>query len=120
MAAKVLDQVRCNFVENVGQVVIKQLLDDLQKDRVLNKGEAESIIEKHPERADRARNLIDSVMGKGDAASRAMINRLQERDLALSTQLGLQKELAASVSQEEQHFCLSSPVSLLKHHGQTE
>ncbi|XP_074536000.1 caspase recruitment domain-containing protein 18-like [Halichoeres trimaculatus] len=95
MAAQLLDRIRVSFVENVTSTVLKQLLDDLYRDGVLNRGEADSITEDDPGRADRARNLIDTVVRKGDAASRAMINRLKERDLALSTRLGLREELAA-------------------------
>lgn len=85
--ADVLAKVRTGFLERVSNAVLKQLLDDLLEDGVLNEGEIESIEEENSRRADRARCLIDSVRRKGDTASTKMIARLQTRDQALYTDL---------------------------------
>ncbi|XP_030600140.1 caspase-1-like [Archocentrus centrarchus] len=70
---KELHRVRTSFVEKVSETVIKQLLDDLAEDRVLNDGECESVLEKNTTRADNARCLIDIVKRKGPKASNTMI-----------------------------------------------
>ncbi|XP_044222654.1 caspase a-like [Thunnus albacares] len=80
MADKELFKMRSKFVENVNRELIKQLLDDLLKDGVVNRGEKNSVLEDNKNTADMARYLIDTVMGKGDEASRKMIAHLQHRD----------------------------------------
>ncbi|XP_051813725.1 caspase recruitment domain-containing protein 18-like [Acanthochromis polyacanthus] len=87
MAAQQLDCVRKVFVENVIDPVISQLLDDLLQDRVFNRGEKDYIIQKYPVTADKARELVDAVIKKGDVASRKMITRLQERDPELYSKM---------------------------------
>ncbi|XP_074534769.1 caspase a-like [Halichoeres trimaculatus] len=89
MADKELGRVRSSFVEKVSKAVIKQLLDDLLDDEVINDGEKDSILEENSTKADKARALIDTVKKKGDKASRTMITRLQSRDKTLHSELGL-------------------------------
>lgn len=86
---KVLFEVRSKFVEKVSSTVLKQLLDDLSEDRVLNEEEMESVIEEHKARTDKARCLIDMVRKKGPKASEKMIKRIQERDENLYDELGV-------------------------------
>ncbi|XP_042281438.1 caspase-1-like [Thunnus maccoyii] len=89
MADKELFKMRSKFVENVNRELIKQLLDDLLKDGVVNRGEKNSILEDNTNTADMARCLIDTVMGKGDEASRKMIAHLQHRDSMFYKNLSL-------------------------------
>uniref|UniRef100_A0A8C6T8Q7 CARD domain-containing protein n=1 Tax=Neogobius melanostomus TaxID=47308 RepID=A0A8C6T8Q7_9GOBI len=85
--AGVLAKVRTGFAERVTTEVLKQLLEDLLEDRVLNEGEKDSILEENMSRADRARALIASVKRKGDDASEKMMGRLQQRDPTLYFEL---------------------------------
>lgn len=84
-----LFEVRSKFVEKVSSPVLRQLLDDLSEDRVLNEEEMESVIEEHKARTDKARCLIDMVRKKGPKASEKMIKRIQERDENLYDELGV-------------------------------
>uniref|UniRef100_A0AAQ6IJZ0 CARD domain-containing protein n=1 Tax=Anabas testudineus TaxID=64144 RepID=A0AAQ6IJZ0_ANATE len=84
-----LGSIRIQFVAKVSGELIKQLLDDLLDDGILNDGEKDSILESNNSRADRARCLIDTVKRKGREASKKMIAHLQERDPTLFTELGL-------------------------------
>ena len=86
---KLLGEIRGRFVEKASLPLIKQLLDGLQQERVLNSEEAESVLEEQAARADRARCLIDMVRKKGRRASEKMITLLRERDPNLGMTLGL-------------------------------
>ncbi|XP_039668560.1 NACHT, LRR and PYD domains-containing protein 1b allele 2-like isoform X1 [Perca fluviatilis] len=86
---KELARLRPKLVEKVSNVLIKQLLDDLLEDGVLNDGEKDSILQESCTSADRARCLIDMVRKKGREASRKIFTRLQSRDPTLSAELGL-------------------------------
>ncbi|KAM8769447.1 caspase a-like [Acanthopagrus schlegelii] len=99
MAAKELARVRSDFVGSVSKAVIKSLLDDMLDDEILNDGEKESILEENSARADQARDLIDTVRKKGDDASRKLIDRIQNRDNALFSKLGLSCEERGSCDQ---------------------
>lgn len=89
-----LSDVRTKFVERVTLAVLKQLLDDLNRDRVLNEEEMESVVEEHKARTDKARCLIDMVRRKGDKASEKMIKRIQERDENLYDELGVASRMS--------------------------
>lgn len=80
---------RKTFVAKASRELIKQLLDDLLEDEVLNDGQKDSIIEENSSTADKARALIDTVKRKGDAASSRMITHLHDRDSTLHAELGL-------------------------------
>ncbi|XP_062270912.1 caspase a-like [Scomber scombrus] len=84
-----LAKVRAKFVVGVNSTVIKQLLDDLIHDGIVNEGEKGSILEENSTRADRARSLIDTVRRKGGEASRKFIAHLHVRDPILYKDLGL-------------------------------
>uniref|UniRef100_A0A3Q2CE51 Caspase-1-like n=1 Tax=Cyprinodon variegatus TaxID=28743 RepID=A0A3Q2CE51_CYPVA len=86
---KELQRVRKDFVDKVSKEGIKQLLDGLLDDGVLNDGEKDSVLEENVSRADRARSLIDIVKKKGNQASRKMIAQLQSIDPTLHSELGL-------------------------------
>uniref|UniRef100_A0A3Q2FML4 CARD domain-containing protein n=1 Tax=Cyprinodon variegatus TaxID=28743 RepID=A0A3Q2FML4_CYPVA len=84
---KELKRVRKDIVDKVSKDVIKQLLDGLLDDGVLNDGEKDSVLEENVSRADRACCLIDIVKKKGDQASRKMIAQLQSIDPILHSEL---------------------------------
>ncbi|XP_044222014.1 caspase-1-A-like [Thunnus albacares] len=109
MADKELFKMRSKFVENVNRELIKQLLDDLLKDGVVNRGEKNSILEDNTNTADMARYLIDTVMGKGDEASRKMIAHLQHRDSMFYKSLSLTDDQPYLVTEES----IRSRVALL-------
>lgn len=76
-------------MEKVSKPVLKQLLDDLLDDGLLNDGETNSVLEDNSNKSDMARALIDMVKRKGDKASRKMIAHLESRDSTLFSELGL-------------------------------
>ncbi|KAL3046498.1 hypothetical protein OYC64_004485 [Pagothenia borchgrevinki] len=84
-----LARLRRELVQRMSGELIKQLLDDLLMDGVLNDGEKDSVLQENDTRADRARCLIDMVMGKGREASRKFICHIQSRDPTLSADLRL-------------------------------
>uniref|UniRef100_A0A8K9Y3C3 Caspase 1 n=1 Tax=Oncorhynchus mykiss TaxID=8022 RepID=A0A8K9Y3C3_ONCMY len=86
---KLLSKARKTFIDSVTKPVIKQLLDDLLEDKVLNDEETESVTEENSTRAEQARCLIDMVRKKGSKASDKMIARVQERDPGLYDKMGL-------------------------------
>ncbi|KAJ8388648.1 hypothetical protein AAFF_G00130570 [Aldrovandia affinis] len=89
MADKQLATVRIQFVAEVGEDVIKQLLDDFLKDGVLNDEEHESLVQENSTRTDQAGCLIDMVSDKGPGASEKLFSRLKERDVNLFNKLSL-------------------------------
>ncbi|KAK5621632.1 hypothetical protein CRENBAI_023897 [Crenichthys baileyi] len=113
---KDLQSVRPGFVDKVSTEVIKQLLDGLLVDGVLNDGEKDSVLEENPTRADKARALIDKVKKKGHEASRKMIARLQELDQTLYCELGLSSDKPAQPAPAEpvNQRGLAPPVPTVK------
>ncbi|KAJ3590877.1 hypothetical protein NHX12_008825 [Muraenolepis orangiensis] len=69
--------------------VIKGLLDDLWQKKVLSTEDKDSVMENQTSKVDKARCLIDMVMGKGDRASQMMVDSLMDRDGELWFSLGL-------------------------------
>uniref|UniRef100_A0A8C8I7C9 CARD domain-containing protein n=1 Tax=Oncorhynchus tshawytscha TaxID=74940 RepID=A0A8C8I7C9_ONCTS len=84
---KLLSKAWKTFIDSVTKPVIKQLLDDLLEDKVLNDEETESVTGENSTRAEQARCLIDMVRRKGSKASDKMISRVQERDPGLHNKL---------------------------------
>ncbi|XP_036379190.1 caspase-1-A-like [Megalops cyprinoides] len=82
-----LFRVRILFVEKVSVALLSQLMDDLLQNGVLNQGQVDAIREEHRQRAEQARDLIDTVRRKGDIASNQLIKCLKERDLNVYTEL---------------------------------
>lgn len=74
-------------MEKVSDSTLNQLLDSLFQRRILNMGEMESARIKP--RDDRARDVIDMVLRKGQKASSSMIKALCELDPCLSNTLNL-------------------------------
>ncbi|XP_059930343.1 uncharacterized protein LOC132473959 [Gadus macrocephalus] len=87
--AEHLRRIRKGFVERVGLPALKGLLDDLWQCKVLSTEDKDTVMEDQTIRTDRARCLIDMVMGKGERASLAMIDCMLERDRELNLTLGL-------------------------------
>ncbi|XP_036412129.1 caspase-22 [Colossoma macropomum] len=96
MADNVLADVRTDLKDGLTLPVIKQLLDDLRKERVLNEEEAETILDSNAARADKARDLIDSVRKKGRVASEIMIVKLKVHDEHLYNKLELGKHVRSA------------------------
>ncbi|KAJ3594765.1 hypothetical protein NHX12_004072 [Muraenolepis orangiensis] len=69
--------------------VIKGLLDDLWQKKVLSTEDKDSVTENQTSKVDRARCLIDMVMGKGERASQKMVDSMKVRDMELCISLGL-------------------------------
>ncbi|XP_032446457.1 caspase-1-like isoform X1 [Xiphophorus hellerii] len=111
MADKELARVRGRFVEKVSKALIKQLLDDLLEDRLLNDGETDSVLEDNTGKADMARCLIDMVRRKGDRASRKMIQHLENRDPTLHSELGLTCKPTPVPAPQNQHAWSNSLVT---------
>ncbi|KAK0150486.1 Caspase-1 [Merluccius polli] len=84
-----LKRIRPDFVQNVSLAVLKGLLDDLLAQNVLNNEEKECVMEDHKTKMDRARCLIDSVIGKGEGASQKMIESMKDKDHELCVSLRL-------------------------------
>ena len=89
-----LRRIRSEFVEGVSGPVIKGLVDDLWQQKVFSTEEKDYVIEDQKSKVDRARCLIDMVMGKGERASQAMIDSMKKRDQHLCSTLGLISSLA--------------------------
>ncbi|CAK6979984.1 Hypothetical predicted protein [Scomber scombrus] len=82
-----LGSVRAEFIDRVSKSNLDQLLDKLLQCGFINDGEMESI--KTGSRADKARDLIDTVRGKGNEPSSHFIAVLCELDPNLSRLLNL-------------------------------
>lgn len=105
---------RTNFVMKVSKDLIRQLLDDLLEDRIVNEGETDSILEENPSRADKARSLIDVVRRKGNIASTKLIAHIQSRDPTLYSELGLSCQPsppAAELKKEQQQSTALIPTT---------
>ena len=76
-------------MQRVSYAVIKGLLDDLFAHGVFSTEERTSVTQDNSNTADRARCVIDMVMGKGEEPSRIMIASMLRRDSYLCSQLGL-------------------------------
>uniref|UniRef100_A0A8C9Y793 CARD domain-containing protein n=1 Tax=Sander lucioperca TaxID=283035 RepID=A0A8C9Y793_SANLU len=86
-AEKTLFSVRTEFVERVSDDVLNQLLDKLLEHRIINDGEMQSIRTKA--KADKAREVIDTVRRKGTKPSALLIADLRKLDPCLSKVLKL-------------------------------
>ncbi|XP_054448578.1 uncharacterized protein LOC129086111 [Pteronotus mesoamericanus] len=89
MADMVLRSKRKIFIQSVSSGTINGLLDGLLDEKVLNQEEMEKVRKENHTAMDKARDLIDSVIQKGDQASQILINQIVEVDLQLAGKLGL-------------------------------
>uniref|UniRef100_I3KS50 CARD domain-containing protein n=2 Tax=Oreochromis TaxID=8139 RepID=I3KS50_ORENI len=90
LADKHLFAVRKQFVDQVSDSTVNQLLDNLLQQGIINKEEMDSARIKP--RADRARDVIDVVRNKGEEASSSLIDGLRELDPYLSETLHLKTQ----------------------------
>ncbi|XP_032363390.1 NLR family CARD domain-containing protein 3 [Etheostoma spectabile] len=79
--------VRAQFVTRVSDPVMNQLLDQLLQRGVLTDGEMD--LARTRGRADKARDVVDTVRRKGREASSVLVSALCEVDPVLSRELGL-------------------------------
>ncbi|XP_034721727.1 caspase-1-like [Etheostoma cragini] len=82
-----LRSVRTQFITRVSEAVLDQLLDQLLEREVLTDGERESMAVRA--RADKARDLMDTVRRKGPGACSELISALRNADRCLSGTLKL-------------------------------
>ena len=87
------------FVQRVSIPDIKGLLDDLWQQNLLSTEDKEFVMEKEKIKMDMARRLMDMVIGKGEMASKEMIESMKKRDNPLCITLGLISSPTASGAQ---------------------
>uniref|UniRef100_A0A674EWV2 CARD domain-containing protein n=1 Tax=Salmo trutta TaxID=8032 RepID=A0A674EWV2_SALTR len=87
-AEKQLHSVRKDFVDRVSKSVVDDLLDGLLQQKVINNHEMETV-KVIPERAEKAREVIDMVLRKGAVSCLIMKTLLVELDPFLCTTLVL-------------------------------
>uniref|UniRef100_A0A3B3YZC3 CARD domain-containing protein n=1 Tax=Poecilia mexicana TaxID=48701 RepID=A0A3B3YZC3_9TELE len=76
----ILTRIQRELVKRVSTENITQLLEALVADSVLNELEKESILEKNSTRANKASDLFNTVIKKGDQACRKTIHHLTALD----------------------------------------
>ena len=84
-----LFSVRKGFVKRVSEPVLNQVLDELFSHRIISDEEMQNFRRQGRVLADRARDVIDTVRGKGNAACSVLIAALCEVDPLLSRELNL-------------------------------
>ncbi|XP_032415055.1 NLR family CARD domain-containing protein 3-like [Xiphophorus hellerii] len=89
MSVSELTRIQRELVRRVSAENITQLLEALVADSVLNELEKESILEKSPVRANKARDLFNTVIQKGDQACSKTIHHLRALDSYLCSELRL-------------------------------
>lgn len=89
MADVILKGKRKQFVRSVGIGTINGLLDELLEKRVLNKEEVEIVRSGNAVVMDKARTLVDALIGKGPKACQICISYICEEDCHLAGTLGL-------------------------------
>ncbi|XP_029603908.1 caspase recruitment domain-containing protein 8-like isoform X3 [Salmo trutta] len=85
-AEQQLHSVRTEFVKRVSRPALNELLDGLLQHTVINQEEMESV-KVIAERAEKARDIIDMVLRKGNESCSRMINLLVELDPCLCSLL---------------------------------
>lgn len=83
-------------MEALNKATISGLVDMLLDKKVINDSEKEIIIDSHLVTKDRARELIDVVVKKGDYASNIFINALAAQDPELCRNLSSKPQLLNS------------------------
>ncbi|KAM9760061.1 NLR family CARD domain-containing protein 3-like [Menidia menidia] len=91
-AVSEVEKIRRDFVAKVSEASLKQLIDALRKDGVLNNLQEEEILQKNPVRADKARAFVDYVKNQGENACKKMIVHFKALDPALSSDLGVSSD----------------------------
>ncbi|XP_061571810.1 NACHT, LRR and PYD domains-containing protein 14-like [Cololabis saira] len=86
---KILEKIRPEFVNRSTEANLKQLIDLIRSDGVLNPSEEKHILEKNQTTEDKARDFFDCVVKKGHPARRMMLKHLQSKDPSLCQDLDL-------------------------------
>uniref|UniRef100_A0A8C8YE06 CARD domain-containing protein n=1 Tax=Prolemur simus TaxID=1328070 RepID=A0A8C8YE06_PROSS len=89
MADKILRKKRNLFIHSVGEGTINALLDDLLEDEVISQEEMYKVRYENCTVMDKARVLIDLIIGKGPRASQKFIRHIREEDPELAWKLYL-------------------------------
>ncbi|XP_066455879.1 caspase-1-B-like isoform X2 [Eleutherodactylus coqui] len=84
-----LEDIRPELVKCCSEALILELLDDLRRQKILSKLEVESITQASTLRAEKCRQLINTVIGKGNYSCNVLLQKIREKDPALSENLGL-------------------------------
>ncbi|XP_056468394.1 uncharacterized protein LOC130406731 isoform X2 [Gadus chalcogrammus] len=84
-----LRRIYSEFVQRVSIPVINGLLDDLWQQNLLSTEDKDFVTGKGKIKTDMARHLMDMVIGKGEKASKEMIDSMKKRDNPLCITLGL-------------------------------
>ncbi|XP_014855945.1 PREDICTED: protein NLRC3-like [Poecilia mexicana] len=112
MSVSELTRIQRELVKRVSTENITQLLEALVADSVLNELEKESILEKNSTRANKASDLFNTVIKKGDQACRKTIHHLTALDSYLCSHLRLRS--ASSCTEEAVEKCQLELKSSLK------
>ncbi|KAM9758625.1 NACHT, LRR and PYD domains-containing protein 12-like isoform 2-T3 [Menidia menidia] len=83
-----VERIRPDFVARVSEATLKQLIDALRKDGMLNNLQEEEILQKNQVKADKARAFVDFVKNQGKATCKKMIVHFKALDPALFSELG--------------------------------
>uniref|UniRef100_A0A8C7GSK1 CARD domain-containing protein n=1 Tax=Oncorhynchus kisutch TaxID=8019 RepID=A0A8C7GSK1_ONCKI len=86
-AAQQLKLARWHLVNDLNEPNIKAICDNLLQKNVINKFERDSMTHRMLDRADMARQLVDTVISKGNNASTLMIEALQQVDQHLCNEI---------------------------------
>ncbi|KAM9658991.1 caspase recruitment domain-containing protein 18-like [Trichechus inunguis] len=89
MTDKLLRQKRKLFIQSVGTGTINALLDNLLQDQVMREEEMDKVRYETVTVMDKARALIDLVIGKGCGACKKFIKHLHEEDPELAQKMKL-------------------------------
>lgn len=84
-----LSQVRRQFIHSVGEGTIFGLLDHLYEVKSISWEEMNKVRHENGTVLDKARVLIDLIIGKGQCASQRFICYLREEDRELAHKLGI-------------------------------
>ena len=84
-----LRRIPSEFLQSVSDPVIKGLLVELHDHDVFSDEENKSVIQDQTNTTDRARCLLETVIGKGENPSRIMIDSMKKRDRHFCITLGL-------------------------------
>lgn len=88
-----LRNIRRQLVESLSHPLLCGLLDDLLEEEILNTAEVEHIKEFNFVQREKYRELIDTVIKKGDFSCITLLQSITQRDPALTKKLGITAEL---------------------------
>lgn len=96
-----MEKVRIQLIAGLSEALIKGLLDDLEGNDVVNRGETEEIVQKTKTRTDQARDLIDCVKRKGRKASEILFQCLEKRDKFVYKELNIDSHSVIPVTSSD-------------------